>query len=125
MLTGKAQAKAAPMPARAPLAARKQWLASKLKMRGKLFLDAGATEVLCHAGRSLLPIGVMHAEGDFVRGDMVACISPTGKEIACGLINYSCEETLKILRQPSDKIEEILGYIDAPELIHRDNLVLI
>jgi glutamate 5-kinase len=56
---------------------------------------------------------------------MVVCVSPTGKEIACGLVNYSSEETLKILKQSSDKIEEILGYIDAPELIHRDNLALI
>lgn len=113
------------LPAQARMVARKQWLASKLKMRGKLFLDEGATQVLCHSGKSLLPIGVIRAEGDFIRGDMVICISPTGKEIACGLVNYSIEETLKILRQPSDKIEEILGYIDAPELIHRDNLVLI
>jgi glutamate 5-kinase len=113
------------LPARARIVARKQWLASKLKMRGKLFLDEGATQVLCHSGKSLLPIGVIHAEGDFIRGDMVICISPTGKEIACGLVNYSSEETLKILKQSSDKIEEILGYIDAPELIHRDNLALI
>lgn len=113
------------LPAQARMVARKQWLASKLKMHGKLFLDEGATQVLCHSGKSLLPIGVIRAEGDFIRGDMVICISPTGKEIACGLVNYSIEETLKVLRQPSDKIEEILGYIDAPELIHRDNLVLI
>lgn len=113
------------LPSQARLAARKQWLASKLTMRGKLFLDEGATEVLCHAGKSLLPIGVTAIEGEFLRGDMVICMSPAGKEIACGLVNYSSEETMKILRQSSDKIEEILGYVDAPELIHRDNLVLI
>lgn len=113
------------LPKRARMIARKQWLASKLKMRGKLFLDEGATTMLCHAGKSLLPIGVIRAEGNFARGDMVACMSPTGQEIACGLVNYGFEETCKILRQPSDKIEAILGYIDTPELIHRDNLVLI
>lgn len=111
--------------AHAPLAARKQWLASHLKVRGELHLDAGAVTVLQHGGKSLLPIGVTQATGQFTRGDMVACLAPDGTEIARGFINYPLEETQKILRQPSDKIEQILGYVDEPELIHRDNLVLV
>jgi len=113
------------LPKQARITARKQWLASHLKMRGNLYLDQGAVNVLRHSGKSLLPIGVIDVEGQFKRGDMVVCIAPGGEEIAKGLINYSVEETRKILRQPSDKIEEILGYIDVPELIHRDNLVLL
>ncbi|KHD09233.1 gamma-glutamyl kinase [Candidatus Thiomargarita nelsonii] len=112
-------------PAQAPLAARKQWLASHLKMRGRLYLDEGAERVLRHSGKSLLAIGVTRAEGQFARGDMVACISPDGKEVARGLVNYNAEETHKILGQPSHKIETLLGYVDEPELIHRDNLVLV
>lgn len=111
--------------AHAPLAARKQWLASHLKVRGELHLDAGAVTVLQHGGKSLLPIGVTQATGQFTRGDMVACLAPDGTEIARGFINYPVEETQKILRQASDKIEQILGYVDEPELIHRDNLVLV
>ena len=53
------------------------------------------------------------------------CIAPDGSEVARGLVNYSAEETRKIMRQPSSKIEELLGYVDEPELIHRDNLVLV
>ena len=48
-----------------------------------------------------------------------------GKEIARGLVNYNVEETTRILKQSSSNIEKILGYIDEPELIHRDNLVLV
>ena len=59
-----------------------------------------------------------------MRGEMVACIDPDGKEIARGLVNYSASESRKIMRQPSDKIEELLGYVDEPELMHRDNMVL-
>jgi len=113
------------LPKQARITARKQWLASHLKMRGSLYLDQGAVNVLRHSGKSLLPIGVIDIEGQFKRGDMVVCIAPGGEEIAKGLINYSVEETRKIIGQPSDKIEEILGYIDVPELIHRDNLVLL
>jgi glutamate 5-kinase len=109
----------------APIAARKQWLADHLQVRGRLMLDAGAVKVLLEQGKSLLPIGVVDAVGDFDRGEVVACIAPDGREVARGLVNYSAEETRKILRRPSHEIESILGYVDEPELIHRDNLVLL
>lgn len=109
---------------RGPVAARKQWLASQLQLRGRLVLDVGAVRVLREAGRSLLPVGVMAVEGEFDRGEVVACVDPDGKEVARGLVNYSAEEARRIMRQPSDRIEELLGYVDEPELVHRDNLVL-
>ena len=28
------------------------------------------------------------------------------------------------MRQPSNRIESILGFIEEPELVHRDNLIL-
>jgi glutamate 5-kinase len=112
------------LPSTAPLAARKQWLAGRLQVRGHLTLDDGAVAVLRTAGRSLLPVGVTRVEGDFERGDLVVCRAPGGDEIARGLVNYSAEESRRIIRQPSHRIEEILGYVDEPELIHRDNLVL-
>jgi glutamate 5-kinase len=111
-------------PANAPQAARKQWLASHLQVRGRLQLDTGAVEVLRSAGRSLLAVGVTAVEGNFRRGDLVVCLEPGGRETARGLVNYSADETRRIIGKPSNRIEEILGYIDEPELIHRDNLVL-
>jgi glutamate 5-kinase len=45
--------------------------------------------------------------------------------VARGLVNYSAEESRRIIGQPSSRIEALLGYIDEPELIHRDNLVLV
>ena len=112
-------------PTQAPIAARKQWLASHLNMRGSLYLDEGAVKVLRHSGKSLLAIGVTRAKGQFVRGEMVACLNSEGQEVARGLVNYNIDETNKILAHSSDKIEKILGYVDEPELIHRDNLVLV
>jgi glutamate 5-kinase len=107
------------------LAARKQWLADHLQVRGRLHLDAGAIKALLADGKSLLPIGVHELEGDFDRGEVVACLDPTGREVARGLANYSAAETRRILRAPTAEIEARLGYIDDPELIHRDNLVLL
>jgi glutamate 5-kinase len=108
-----------------PLAARKQWLADHLNIGGRLALDAGAVKALSSGGRSLLPIGVTGVTGEFERGAVVACDDPQGREVARGLTNYSAAETRQIMRRPSSEIESILGYVDQPELIHRDNLVLL
>ena len=108
-----------------PLAARKQWLADHLQVRGRLHLDAGATRALVHDGKSLLPIGVTAVEGDFGRGEVVACVDEQGVEVARGLVNYGADEARKIQRLPTTAIEAALGFIDDAELIHRDNLVLL
>lgn len=112
-------------PEREPLAARKQWLAARLQVRGTLSLDVGAVRVVRESGRSLLPIGVTAVRGDFQRGDLVGCLGPDGVEVARGLVNYSAEEAGRIIGQPSDQIVRILGYVDEAEMIHRDNLVLV
>ncbi|MFH2212451.1 MAG: glutamate 5-kinase [Pseudomonadota bacterium] len=108
-----------------PIAARKQWLADHLQVRGKIILDEGAARALGQEGKSLLPIGVCDLSGDFERGEAVTCLDLNGREIARGLVNYASGEVKKIMRQPSSKIESILGYVDEMELIHRDNLVLL
>ncbi len=107
------------------IASRKRWLAGQLKPRGRLVLDAGAVAVLRRDGRSLLPVGVTAAEGEFRRGELVACVDPDGVEVARGLVNYDHEDTMRIIGHPSREIESILGYVDEPELIHRDNMVLL
>ena len=109
----------------APIAARKAWLADHVNVSGRLQLDAGAVQALSRGGKSLLPIGVTAVTGEFERGAVVACVDPQGREVARGLVNYSAEESRKILRKPSSEIEQALGYVDEPELIHRDNLVLL
>lgn len=105
------------------LVSRKQWLTT-LITRGKLYLDDGAVGVLQRQGRSLLAVGVQRVEGEFTRGDMVACLGEDGSEIARGLVNYSHSEAEKIIGRHSGEIENILGYLGDDELIHRDNLVL-
>ena len=111
-------------PGQAPLGARKQWLAGQLSVRGRLRIDEGAARVLIESGRSLLAVGVREVEGDFSRGEVVACFDPSGVEVARGLVNYDAGETRRIMGRRSECIAELLGYVDEPELIHRDNLVL-
>jgi glutamate 5-kinase len=108
-----------------PQNARKQWLASMVQIQGSLELDDGAVRVLRESGRSLLPVGVRGVHGGFQRGDMVSCRDTDGREIARGLVNYSADETRRIMGSASSEIESILGYAGDDELVHRDNLVIV
>lgn len=106
-----------------PITTRKQWLANQLKVQGSLILDAGACSAL--SKNSLLAVGVTKVSGQFQRGDVVSCLDADGAEIARGLVNYKASEVDCIKGKASGEIENLLGYIDEPELIHRDNLVLL
>lgn len=113
------------LPGEQKLASRKRWIAGQLQVRGRLYLDTGAAKVLREAGKSLLPVGVQRAEGTFQRGDLVSCIDTEGREVARGLINYAAAEASRLIGRPSSEIAAILGYAGEPELIHRDNLILL
>ena len=108
-----------------PLVARKQWIANQLYTQGELTLDDGACKVICKDGKSLLPIGVQNVKGNFGRGEVVSCVNLAGVEIARGLINYNAHEATQLIGKASKEIEKILGYVEEPELIHRDNLVVL
>ncbi len=106
------------------LAARKQWMANHLQLRGAVVVDAGAARKVRDEGKSLLPIGMTDVRGDFHRGDVIAVCGLDGVEIARGLANYASSEARLIARRPSGDFEKLLGFTAEPEMIHRDNLVL-
>jgi glutamate 5-kinase len=107
------------------MAARKQWMADHLQLRGAVSVDEGAVAKLMAEGKSLLPIGVVEVEGDFQRGDVIAVRRLDGTVVARGLTNYSSAEARLIARKASSQIEAVLGYVNEPELIHRTNLILV
>jgi glutamate 5-kinase len=107
-----------------PLAARKQWLAGQLQVKGSMILDDGAVKVLRQQGRSLLAVGVTAVNGSFTRGELVRCEDTHGNEVARGLVNYSSDEAQLIQGKSTEEIITILGYCEDDELIHRDNLVI-
>ena len=107
-----------------PIAARKQWLAGQLQVKGRLVLDDGAAKVLRQQGRSLLAVGVTKVSGKFTRGELVSCEDSSGQEVARGLVNYNADETRLIQGKSTEEIATILGYCDDDELIHRDNMVV-
>jgi len=105
--------------------ARKQWMADHLQLRGSILVDEGAANKLTLEGKSLLPIGMHSVKGDFSRGDVIAICDLQGVELARGLANYASAECRLLCKKPSSDIEKLLGYVAEPEMVHRDNLVLI
>ena len=106
-----------------PAAARKQWLAGVLEVRGELRLDDGAAIALKN-GNSLLPVGVVEVVGNFRRGDVVTLVDAAGNELGRGLAEYSDEDAQRLVGCHSEHIEEQLGYRGRTVMVHRDELVL-
>ena len=106
-----------------PAAARKQWLAGALEVRGELRLDDGASQALRN-GKSLLPVGVVEVLGNFRRGDVVTLVDAQGRELGRGLAEYSFDEAAQLAGCQSKEIESVIGYRGRAVMVHRDELVV-
>ncbi|HSN78110.1 MAG TPA: PUA domain-containing protein, partial [Anaerolineae bacterium] len=107
------------------LESRKRWLLGGPAPAGRVFVDNGAAAALGSQGRSLLPVGVVRVEGQFQRGDTVRICNGDGQEIARGLSRYGAASLDKIKGRRSEEIAAILGYENSPEVVHRDDLVVL
>ena len=96
---------------------------SGLSTKGEIIVDEGASTVLRHQSRSLLPAGVKEVLGSFKRGDIVSILDASGGKIAAGITNYGSLELEKIRGSHSDRIEELLGYQYGDVVVHRSNMV--
>lgn len=107
------------------LARNKWWTAFAFKVRGRVSVDDGGVRAIYENGKSLLPSGIFHVEGDFTRGDCIEMIGPAGEVFAKGITNYSSSDIGKIKGLKSIDIEKKLGYKYAEEVVHRNNMVVI
>ena len=104
---------------------RKRWMLTGLASRGKITVDKGAVSALKEQNKSLLPPGIMKAEGKFQRGDIVDILDEKGKRIGCGIANYSSSDLAVIAGKHSDVIRKLLGYDYGDEVVHRNNMVIV
>jgi glutamate 5-kinase len=105
------------------LTSRKHWIAFTLEPQGRIIVDEGAKRAILQRGKSLLPSGVLSAEGKFSLGDPVALSDLNGREFAKGLTNYDSSEINKIKGLKTSEVESRLGYKYSDEIVHRDDLV--
>jgi len=107
------------------LNSRKHWIAFTLEPQGRIIVDDGAKKAILQKGKSLLPSGVLAAEGEFSLGDPVVLVDLQKQEFAKGLSNYGSAEINKIKGLKTTEVENKLGYKYGDEIIHRDDLVIL
>lgn len=107
------------------LESKQRWLLSGLASKGKLIVDAGAVTAVKKQNKSLLPAGIVAAEGSFQRGDIVDIFDQEGNHLGSGITNYSCADVNTIKGARSDKILSLLGYEYGAEVIHRNNMAVL
>lgn len=112
-------------PSRRRIDSRRLWIAFGKTSMGIIRVDAGARRALEDGGKSLLPAGVVGAEGDFSVGDAVDVVDERGEVFAKGLTNYSRDEIEIIKGLRSDEISSALSDAESDEVIHRDCLVIL
>jgi glutamate 5-kinase len=108
-----------------PLESRKRWILAGPRPSGQIIIDAGAEQALCKNGRSLLPAGITHIDGNFERGDTVTIVSNQDNEVARGITRYNSQDLAKIAGCQSDMIAARLGYAYGPVAVHRNDLILL
>lgn len=113
------------IPSSKKINARKRWIAHSMKSRGKITIDQGAGRAIETGRKSLLPSGIVGSQGKFKDGDVVDIIDPKGRTIAKGITNYTRAEIEKIKGLKTSRLEEVLGYKDYAEVVHKDNLVIL
>ena len=101
----------------------KLWLKYAKPARGRIVVDAGAARVLRERGSSLLPVGILAAEGDFDAGDAVEVVVD-GTAIGKGISDYSSQELARVKGMKSEEVRELLPHA-GDEVIHRDRFVLV
>jgi len=106
------------------LAARKRWLGFAVQTKGRLILDDGAISAIVNKGKSLLPVGILGADGAFERGEIVSLVDSQNKEIGHGLTNYGLRDVLRICGKKTSELRDIIGQNVHTEIIHRDNMQL-
>ena len=107
------------------LQARKIWLRHAPAAPGRIRIDAGATKALSGGRVSLLPGGVLGADGEFHRGDLVEIADADGRPVARGLSQYGAAEVSRLAGRHSREIGSVLGYSHGDEVVHRDDLATV
>jgi glutamate 5-kinase len=107
-----------------PQPSRKHWIGYTLRPEGVLEVDAGAAKALGAGKKSLLPSGLVRVTGEFERGAMVEIRGPGGP-VARGLAAYGAPELALLAGKKSSDIERLLGYDFGPEIVHRDDMVVL
>ncbi len=103
---------------------RLMWLAYASQAKGDLVLDEGAVHAVLERKASLLPAGVTAVHGDFLAGEPVRLVDPSGSVVARGIVNYDAADLPGILGKSTHTLVEERGPEFDREVVHRDALIV-
>jgi glutamate 5-kinase len=112
-------------PQTSKMESKKRWLLSGLASKGKVIVDKGAEIAIKEQNKSLLPAGILEVKGDSQRGDILEIFNKQGRQLGCGVSNYSSTDIATIKGAHSDKIASLLGHNYGDEVIHKNNMVVL
>ncbi|MDE1466935.1 glutamate 5-kinase [Aurantiacibacter sp. D1-12] len=102
---------------------RRGWIGGRMRFAGSIKVDDGCVQALRN-GKSVLAAGIINAEGDFDRGDIIPVYDIAGNLVAKGLVEYDVSDVEAIMGKQSNEQEAILGHAPRSAVMHRDHLVL-
>ncbi|OUM96738.1 MAG: glutamate 5-kinase [Thermobacillus sp. ZCTH02-B1] len=104
------------------LSVKKQWIGFHSTPNGRITVDEGAVRALVSEGRSLLPAGIIGAEGEFNPGDVVEVAGPDGVPIGRGVVNYASWQVQATAGLSTEEVRKRVDVVRI-EVIHRDEWV--
>lgn len=99
------------------LSGKKRWLLHNNHPQGTLTIDDGAKDALINCNASLLAVGIISAQGNFNKGDLIAVQDKQTAVFAKGIISCDSFTLQKILAEKD--------FTRGEEIVHRDNFVLL
>lgn len=93
---------------------KKIWIASGTKPKGVISVDEGARQAIISNNKSLLAVGIVEVQGEFKANSIVFISDKEGNNFAKGIARFS-----------SGHISSIKGKKGQPEVVHRNDLVII
>ena len=109
------------LPSDRTLPARKLWIAFAVAAVGQVTVDDGARKALLERGVSLLGAGVVAVDGKFEAGDAIEIRDVDGAVFAKGLARHDAATSASMIGKRTALLPEGL----APEVVHRDDLVIL
>ncbi len=101
---------------------KKQWVGFHSSPQGTVTIDEGAETAILSKGKSLLPAGITHSEGEFHPGDVIEVINPDGVVIGRGVVNYAYWQVQAAAGLSTTEVRKRLD-VARIEVIHRDEWV--
>lgn len=90
-----------------------------------IVIDDGARTALVKGKKSLLPVGIREVRGTFEKFEVVEIVDSAGEIVGKGQTNYSSEQLTGIKGLKSAELARHMGDGPSPEVIHRNNLVIL